>query len=503
MLLFPTPAHLVAFYDPNFHSRSARFCNWQFDLHYDFAVRKPDEPKRIVAVCPNGSGKSKLILGPQAAWTAMSFFESITAVTSASAAQLDMQTMPAVRRLADLINRYHKAELYSTKAKEVMFNPNHSPIIPRKSDSEGTQEGFHPISPGGEFTILVDEGKSIPDDIYDGIAKWTGWTRRTDISSAGEPAGSFYRMVTSESLKPYIITYHQCPHISKADIDLILTQGGGPDSILARQALMSEFVSLAGTVVLTLDIVQRCIRMGRNNEIEHKPEDVNRCGLDLSGGGDETVLSVWNGNKQLAIEIIPSKETTFQVDQIISKCKQYGLNDPARRKADAGGGGKAILDLLAKAGWPFVRIYNQAKPMSRGRFNFGNRGTDMWFRFSRLVEDCSLILIDDSKQTMQLSTRKYKQKADSDKYILQPKPEAKAEGRPSPDRADSAVLALDGYALPEEQKDEKRKLLTGEELEQWADDLSYGKFTNAEKLDGTITLEQIVGLRTQPGKFRV
>lgn len=494
MPLFPTPAHLVAFYDPSFNSRRVKFHKWQYKLHCDFAIREPDQPKHVLAVCPNGAGKSQLILAPQATWTALSFFTSLTAVTSATASQLDTQTMPAIKRLAECINKFHRAELFEIKAKEVKFRPNHSLIIPRKSDSEGTQEGFHPIIPGGEFTILVDEGKSMPDDIYDGIARWTGWTRRTDISSAGEPFGGFYRMVVGEHVKPYIITDVDCPNISDADRALIYAQGGGPDSILARQALKSQFVSLAGQVVMTLDTVQRCIRLSKEGKIEWKKEDVNRCGLDLSGGGDETIMCVGNGNKQIALEQIPSKETTFQVERIISLCKQYQLNDPMKRKADAGGGGKHILDLLARAGWPFVRVYNQAKPTVRSRMNFGNRGTDMWFRFSRLVEDCVVILLDDPKQTLQASTRVYRQRLDSDKIILQPKQEAKAEGRPSPDRVDATVLCFDGYT-PLEKEAQTTTKVTGEELEQWFDDLHHGKFENPSKLDGTLTLEDMVGIR--------
>lgn len=498
MPLFPTPAHLVCFYDPAFYARAVRFHKWQADIHFDFAQRPWDKPKQVLIVAPNGSGKSQLILGPMAAWSALSFFESLTAVTSASAAQLDMQTMPAIKRLAEHVNRYHRAELFTIKAKGLEFHPHHSPIIPRKSGEEGTQEGFHPIVPGGEFTILVDEGKSMSEEIYNGIAKWTGWTRRTDISSAGEQHGVFYRMVTEGRIKPYIITDDLCPNISDADRELIYTQGGGPDSILARQALKSQFVSLAGTVVITLDLVQRCIRAGREGKIPWQGEAENKCGLDISGGGDETIMCIGNGNKQIAIEVIPSKETTFQVERIVQACKRYELNNPLKRKADAGGGGKHVLDLLARAGWPFVRVYNHHKPMSRGRHNWGNRGTDMWFRFARLIEDCQVILLDDTKQTLQLSSRVYRQRVDSDKIILQPKPEAKTEGRPSPDRADSAVLCFEGYAPPEATAEGKKARLSGEELQQWFDDLHHGTFVEPHKLDGSITLEQLVGMRTQP-----
>ena len=499
-MLFPTPAHLVCFYDPLFYARTVRFHRWQVDIHRDFAQRAPDSSKQIIVVAPNGAGKSAMILGPQACWTAMSFLESITAVTSASGAQLDTQTMPAIKRIAEHVNRYHRSELFVIRSKQIDFHPQHSPIIPRKSGEEGTQEGFHPISPGGEFTILVDEGKSMSEEIYNGIAKWTGWTRRTDISSAGEPMGVFYRLVTEGPVEPYIITDEMCPNITDSDRALIYAQGGGPDSILARQSLKSQFVALAGSTVLTLDAVNKAVRAAKENKIPWVREPENKCGLDLSGGGDEIILAIGNGNKLLKLEKIIAKETTYLVERIISLCKAHDLNNPAKRKADAGGLGKPILDLLARAGWPFVRVYNQSKPIARGRFNFGNRGTDMWFRFARMVEDCGVILLDDPKLTFQLSNRFVRHHAQTDKIILQPKQEARAQGLPSPDRADAVVLCFEGWAAPE-QRDEKKKKLTKAELEQWYDDLTEGNFMNPAKLDGTITLEQLVGMRTQPKKL--
>jgi hypothetical protein len=192
MPLFPDPASLLCFYDPYFSTGTPPLHGWQKRALKSFANRPTGRSKHINIVAPNGAGKSSCVLAGCAAWTAMSFQCSQTAITSASVAQLDAQTMRAIGRLAGHINAYHGAELWNIQGRKIIFTPNGSPIDARKSDEEGTQEGFHPIVPGGEFTILVDEAKTLSKGIYDGILKWTGFTRRVDITSAGDPCGPFY-----------------------------------------------------------------------------------------------------------------------------------------------------------------------------------------------------------------------------------------------------------------------------------------------------------------------
>jgi len=463
---------------------------WQRRCLKSFANRPYGRSKHMNVVASNGGGKSSIVLAGCAAWTAMSFKQSQTAITSASVAQLDAQTMRAIARLAGNINAYHGAPLWDIQGRKIVFSPNGSPIDARKSDEEGTQEGFHPIVPGGEFTILVDEAKTLSKGIYDGILKWTGFTRRVDITSAGDPAGPFYEDLMSNRHENWVITADDCPNISQQEKENIIASSGGVDSPKAQQILYSRFVAMSGSVVIPLDILNHCMRLAEQNVIVHDKRDYNSAGLDLSGGGDETVMSVFNGNKQIALEPFRFRDTTMAVEEIIRLTKKYQL-PPEHRRADAGGLGKPMLDQLASKGYPWIRIHNQSRPVGRNVLNWGNRGTQMWFDVARLVEDGRVILLKDEKQQTQLANRYYTQQKSTDKIIVEPKAEARAMGHPSPDRADATILALADYKAIEETKEEaKSSKIPQDQLEDWYENVRQQKFT--EDFKGAVTISDLL-----------
>lgn len=513
-MLFEHPALLLAFYDPIFHAgKDARLLNWQVKISKDFAERGNAESRHLLVTAPNGSGKSSVIMSAPAVWTAVGFKESLTVVTSSSVPQLDSQTMPAVKRLAGQMNEYHREDLWEIQHRYLRFKPNNSEIIARKSDEEGTMEGFHPKIPGGEFTILVDEGKSIPAPVYNGILKWTGATRRIDVTSAGEPTGYYYQMWTDPDLlvSRWLITDEDCPHMKESDRQKVIAAAGGIDAPLAQQILKSRFVSVAGDVVVTLEAVEKCLRLGKAGGITWHSEEMNRAGIDLSGGGDESIVSVWNGNKQMAIERVAVMDTLKQEDYIAEVLIPKHNLKMERIWADAGGLGKPMIRHIeekvmkkfgSKYGQRINMVWNNLAPIGTLKKNFGSRGTEMWFQFGLMIQQCQIILLDDEKQTQQLANRRIVQAMSSDKLVLEPKPKARSEGRGSPDRADSAVLALCRYEPQAAVADAEykaaastnKRFMTPVELEQWMDDLADGKFASA-KPNGKMTVEHLTGLR--------
>lgn len=497
--IFANPAVLLAFYDPLFWSGEHHIYDWQIRIHHDFAQKLPDKATHLCVAAANGSGKSKYLIGPGAVWTSM-FQKARSVITSSSGAQLDLQSMKSVKDLAECMNLYHGTELFECQYRYAEFKPCKSLIHGRVTDDPGRMEGFHPQEIGREFSIFVDEGKSIEPAMYEALVRWTGYTRRMDVSSAGPPFGTFYNQyINSKDWKSYRIQAKDCDHISKDTIDRII-RTHGEKSPIAQSALFSVFTDFFdGSLVMTYETVDRCIRMGREGVIEWKKEAENRCGLDPSGGGDEFILNVWNGNKQLAIEPVEAKDSTVAADHVIALCGKWGLKNPRLRKSDGGGNAKPILDLLARKGFPFIRIFNQSPPVSQivGK-SYQNRGTELWYRFARLVEDCRVILLDDPAQTNQLSNRHLKRQSLTNKIMLEPKIEARANGHPSPDRADSSVLATDGYAVDEEVKpdigERKRNWMTPEQMAEYVDRINDRDFQLPD--DGhPLILEDLVGMR--------
>jgi hypothetical protein len=82
---------------------------------------------------------------------------------------------------------------------------------------------------------------------------------------------------------------------------------------------------------------------------------------------------------------------------------------------------------------------------AKDKKKYRNRGAQLWYKFTRLIEKRLLILIDDEKSYQQLASRKYKSTDTTttlDKLQLQSKREMIAQGLNSPDRADAKILAF-------------------------------------------------------------
>lgn len=498
--IFANPAVLLAFYDPLFWTGEHKIYDWQIRIHRDFADKLPGKATRMCVAANNGSGKSKYLIGPGAVWTSL-FPKALSVVTSSSGSQLDLQSMRSVKNLAEHINAYHGVELFECQYRHTEFKPTGSFIEARITDEPGRMEGFHPQEPGREFSVFVDEGKSIKTEMYEALVKWTGYTRRMDVSSAGPPFGTFYTHYVSPEWKSYRIQASDCPHLSKDEIDGLIATYGEKSAII-QTTLFSNFSNFFdGSLVMTFETVQRCLRMAKEEVggqpvIPWRKEEENRAGLDSSGGGDEMILSVWNGNKQLVIESIDAKDSVVAVDQVVLLCRKWGLNNPAKRRADGGGNAKPILDMLARKGFPFVRIFNQVPPADAiVAKSYANRGTEMWYKFARLMEDCRLIPLPDPTQTNQLASRHLKRQVSTNKLMLEPKPEARANGHPSPDRADAAVLAMDHYSAEDKPKTEERKRhwLTPEQMAEYIDRINDREFDQPD--EGSLTLEHLVGMR--------
>src|SRR5205814_2258367 len=134
-------------------------------------------------------------------------------------------------------------------------------------------------------------------------------------------------------------------------------------------------------------------------------------GIDLSLGGDETVITFCRGNKILRIIGFRITDATKVAERISSELKFYTEIEKTHEYifADDGGSGRAIIDILNKMGWINIRrVLNQSKARSRtGQYR--NRGCALYFKFSRLIQECIIILPDDSRLYNQLISRHYKQ----------------------------------------------------------------------------------------------
>lgn len=457
---FPTPLHVVSLYDESVRTGVVTLSDWQKEVLLELGRTRGQitDKIKVMLLAANGSGKSKYILAPFAVWMALVFKESLTVITTASGDQLDTQAQRYIARLCQSVNSMHYDDLgfnvFECKYREFRANITKSFIDLFATDEPSKAEGRHPLVPSGEFAIIVDEAKSVSDDIYQALERCKGCTRRIEISSAEDCKGYFYNTWCNTDYRCYRrkVTAFDCPHITQEEIEETIIKYG-QDSPFVRGSIYSEFVSLEEEAIISRQLLLRSSKMA-SCATQFGPLVA---GLDLASGGDETVLSVWHGNVELGMHTMRNQDTTKTVNSIIEI-----LHDIYKGRllaeniwADDGGIGRSMIDNFNEKGYKLKRVLNQARPFDVTRY--ANRGTELWFTFKRFIEEYQVHFLLDSLGNMDKTlfsqlTNRYVKKADNNTTLkLESKLEARKNKHASPDRADAVVLAWCGriYPLPE------------------------------------------------------
>lgn len=452
-MVFKDPVELLLMYDENLLNELYRLYPWQVEILKEFSKNKPlDDMIRMSVVAANGSGKSQFVLAPCAIWLAVAFGNSLSYITSSSASQLDTQTERFIDAIANKMDKISLEtigiKVWDNIKRKKVFLPNQSFIDLFATDEPKRAEGKHPLVPGAEFGIFVDEGKSIEEDIYKAIDRCTGYTRRLDISSAGGCHGHFYEINTREELGWWTrrITYKDCPHISPKEYQQHVLKYGIHDP-LVRSIYFSEFTSIEDKVVMLRETVEACARAVVKQFIFTE----KRAGIDLSGGGDEMVMSIWEGNIMIDQETNRFRDVSMGVREIISWIQKHKIKHE-NINIEFDGFNRGIVAMLDDKGYCFNKVSSGGK--ARDSKRYANRMTELWFNFKRYVEEGLVHILPDQQLKAQLSNRYYRRQLNTDKIILERKEEAKAKGHPSPDRADACVLAWANCPTIEQFQDE-------------------------------------------------
>lgn len=441
--LFKTPVELLTMFDPAFLDETYKLYPWQVELLNAFSRDVPiGECNRLTAIAANGSGKSQFILAPCCAWMAVAFENSLSYVTSSSASQLDTQTERFLDSLAQKMNKVSNetvgADWWNIVKRKKTFLPNNSYIDLFATDEPRRAEGKHPLVPDGEFAIFVDEGKSIVEEIYGAIDRCTGATRRLDISSAGGCSGHFYEINTRPELgwQRWKITYEDCPHVKPSEVTQLFRKHGINDP-LVRSILFSEFTDINDATVIRRETLNTCEANFDGSRIRTFGQ--RRAGIDVAyGGGDEMVISIWEGNINIGQESVRFYNAEKGIEQVIHWIQKYQLaNNNVWIEFD--GINKGLVYGLESVGYSFNKFLSGGKPMDNKRY--ANRMTEQWFKIKRYVEEGWIKFTPDMQLRSQLTNRYYKRQVGGDKIILERKEEARKKGHPSPDRADAVMIA--------------------------------------------------------------
>jgi phage terminase large subunit len=415
-------------------------------------------PLRFLMPAANGSGKDAYINAPIAVFLSLCIIRHRTVITSASHTQLKNQTENYIRSLCARLNKFLAEsgiceKAFLIKQQYIVCAMTGSEIILFATDEAGKAEGYHPWPdcPTEELCIIVNEAKTVPEDIFEALSRCT-FNRWIEISSPGKTSGHFYNCATSSVMypAPYVpgqrycrkITSYDCSHISREKIEADKIDMGETSAVF-RSKHLAEFTELDEAVVILHSALEKCLKVANTKINIGLPR---RAGGDLAAGGDECTLYIFDNNVQIGSEKFYAEDTEVTADLLVTFFEKWKL-EAGNIFLDDGGVGHGIIDKLYAKGWRVNRVLNQSPPLVRSG-GYGNRGAELWFRFARLVQECVIVLDkSDTKLHRQLTSRYYKQSEVNGKIILESKKEAKAKGHASPDRADAVVLAFTGVSI--------------------------------------------------------
>lgn len=528
---FEDGSELISFYDEHINSGRVILHPWQVEVN-EFLAKEPandKHPLKYALRAANGSGKDAYVVAPFALWFVLCNISSRVIITSSSGTQLTAQTETYITNLSNKINAFHFANY---GAKILKINQRHircllsgSEIRLFATDEEGRAEGYHPLEPGAKMAIVVNEAKSVSTDIFRALRRCTGYSHWLNVSTPGLiPAGDFYKscIYGMKSMSGWYhrkVTYFDCPHQSPDEYEAD-KRDLGEHSALFRSKWLAEFTTVDGDTIIpanSLENLRYKIREGKAVLLcQHWPI---RIGLDLSTSGDETVISAWRGNQQVFQQAWREKDTTVTVSKLceIFESELKIPKDHAYIYADDGGVGRAIIDQLRQKGYINIRrILNQSAASNKTMYR--NKGAELWYNFRRLVETGIVCPNpEDDKLWEQLGTRRYK-KIEEEAIVrvqLESKAAAKAEGLPSPDRADAAVLAFTGLTYNsfynEEEKVEVKKQkiaskrYSGDAAAAHLDDIAFGNVkedAESKRFKGSISVLLKRNRSTYGNRFR-
>lgn len=511
-IAFANPAELFCFFNEHFSSQSigpdgkpTMLYPWQTYTLESFAAVKPTamRPHKFCLCAANGSGKDSIIIAAFAVWMLMTKIQARVIITSSSGTQLTSQTENSIRNLCEAVNKIFGCEYVRIRQRYYKCRLSGSEIRLFATDEAGKAEGYHPMTPNSEMAIIISEGKSVNDEIHEALRRCTGFNYWIEVSTPGEPTGYFHKIATNftpvdlidipiKIVKPgsytVRVTSYDCPrHLSLEDIEIDKTELG-EHSAFFRSKHLALFTSLGGEVIIPFELVERLYSNPPVYSISNWP---TRVGIDLAAGGDENALCFIKGNKIHKEVFFRESDTTLTADRIESILNENQIDKSHEYIfADDGGVGHSIIDMLRRKGWNIKRVLNQWAAINKRQF--GNRGAENWYRCKRLFEEGLLDIKLLSKETIkQIGSRRYKQALTGARIILEKKSEAKANGRPSPDRADALMLALTGLTIDEfiqaktsegpvvNIKEGEKTFKTSEEfVDYYRESIQYGIFNN-------------------------
>jgi len=381
----------------------------------------------------NGAGKTSVVAGWAVSWFFQKYPQGWLIATSSSFNQLKNQTWPAIQ--TKLHGNYTVARGSSPLSVRTPYhNSVEDPVggegIGFATNDPGRAEGWHPKidKETDPVFILIDEGKTVPDEI------WTAFDRCTYsfflvISSVGPPMGSFFECFHSQSKYYHKVkaSYRDCPHMDLSKVNK-WRDTYGEDSYEFRSMAEAEFTDSGEDYIMT--------KMQLEQSLQFQPEpdeDGEWVGFfDFARGGDENTFTVRKGNTIKLVEAWRDRNTVRAVNKFIRLAKEEGLH-AEDCWGDADGLGGPMVDMFHDRDFPINEFHGGQAALDD---NFLNLISEAWIQGCRRIARGDFHFYNmDTTTKNQITNRKFewnekgKKKAESKKDLAK-------RGVKSPDRGD-------------------------------------------------------------------
>ncbi len=389
----------------------------------------------------NEGGKTKRVICAAILWHLTAFPRGHIISTSGSFRQIKDQLLPALHA-------------YSSRFPAWTFL--HTPRIETQNINcfwtgfsvadAGKFEGHHADGPDQPLLVIVDEAKTVKDDVFQAVERCKP-TRLLIASSPGYAEGEFYRSQTTKAKfwKTFVQRASECPHWKPEDIAR-LREKWGAEHCLFKSMVEADFMESVADAIVDLKALEDLLA---DPPTEKRGDRKAFADFAWGGDGDENVLALRDGN-------VVTIEETFRADNLHAICGRFiagfsrlGLK-PEEIDGDEGGGGKLICDQLQAMGWRIQRVNNGEAP--RFSDHYANLAAEMWHDGAMQIARREVLLPDDDDLKAQMLDRKRVPNAKG-KLAVESKRDMKKRNVPSPDRADAVfgcmtpVRRLDSITL--------------------------------------------------------
>ncbi len=426
---------------------------------------------RVALRTCNESGKTSRVIADVVLWHMETFPGSLTVTTSSSYRQVADQLYPVLRAQAEALERREGRKVFKILQDRGVCLANGSRLISFSTRDAGRAEGWHepavasPLLESGRnllgeygvgdgeweemvgagqrtsLLMVIDEAKTVAQGIWDAFERCHP-TRFLVASSPGGPAGAFYDCFTRQRHR--YVTVHaaarDCPHLwevpeRRRELE---EQREVLNPALVASMIDGDFATSGDGLVFDMAAVAAAM----SGTLPRWGRGTRRAAIDLSGGGDEQVLFMRDGNECWIDGVWHERDEERLAGLVIARLQVWQMR-PEWVWADNGGLGLTILNTFDRKGWRFNRV-DFGAASSEPKF-YANLRAEMYFHAARRIKGREVLLPRDDELRTQLGWIKHLP------YDGSPLKLEKKEKLPrSPDRADSLVMVLMGMPAARE-----------------------------------------------------